>query len=134
MLFSNKKKIINHCMQSNYFFLLIVAKIAYWDVTKSHNRICNHSLNFLLKLISFDLIFNSLVIFILKMIRSPPPLVCDIMIKYDMKEQYLPTILIYINIQGQQNYTSTGGQGQNYTSTGGQGRNYTSTGGQGQYP
>ena len=48
-----------------------------------------------------------------------------------MKEQYLPTILIYINIQGQQNYTSTGGQGQNYTRTGGQGRNYTSIGGKG---
>ena len=48
-----------------------------------------------------------------------------------MKEQYLSTILIYINIQGQQNYTSTGGQGQNYFRTGGQGRNYTSIGGQG---
>ena len=49
-----------------------------------------------------------------------------------MKEQYLPTILIYINIQGQQNYTSTGGQGRNYTSIGGKGRNYTySIGGQG---
>jgi len=41
-----------------------------------------------------------------------------------MKEQYLPTILIYINIQGQQNYTSTGGQGRNYTSIGGQGRRF----------